>query len=40
MKNEGHIQSCAKNLEIGFSNQNERDEADDSNDFNILLTIR
>lgn len=40
-KNERHIQSCATNLmEIGFSNQTERDETDDSNDLNILLTIR
>lgn len=40
-KNERHIQSCAKNLmEIGFSNQTERDETNDSNDLNILLTIR
>lgn len=40
-KNERHIQSCAKNLmKIGFSNQTERDETDDSNDLNILLTIR
>lgn len=40
-KNEGHIQCCAKYLMgIGFSNQNESDETDDSNDLNILLTIR